>query len=138
MSNFKKSLLALTTTSVLSVAVLAGCGGSDKPAFCGDVDTLRNSISQLTSVKIEAGVLDNVKTDLETVQADAQTAVDSAKTDFPSETSDLENAINTATQSIQDLPASPSGAEIAAVALNVSALANAAKAFEDATSSACN
>jgi hypothetical protein len=137
MSNFKKSLLALLTTTLVSAAVLSGCS-SDKPAFCGDVDTLRNSISQLTSIKIEAGVLDNVRTDLETVQADAQTAADSARSDFPSETSDLENSINTATQSIEDLPASPSGTEIAAVALNVSAVANAAKAFEEATSSACN
>jgi hypothetical protein len=137
MSNFKKSLLALTTTTVLSVAVLAGCS-SDKPAFCGDVDTLNNSISQLTSVKIEAGVLDNIRTDLNTVQTDAQAAVDSARTDFPSETSALEDSLKTAEQSIQDLPASPSGAEIAAVALNISAVANAAKSFEEATSSACN
>jgi hypothetical protein len=137
MIDLKKSLLALTATTVLATGVLAGCS-SDKPAFCDDVSTLQDSISQLTSVNIEAGVLDTVRTDLETVQTDAQTVVDSARTDFPSETSDLEDSINTAEQSIQDLPSSPSAAEIAAVALNVSAVANAAKSFEEATSSACS
>jgi hypothetical protein len=138
MNDLKKSLLALATTTVLATAVLAGCGSSDKPAFCDDVGTLQDSIGQLTSIKIEAGVLDNVKTDLETVQTNAQTVVDSAKTDFPSESSALEDAIDTAEQSIQDLPSSPSATEVAAVALNVSAVANAAKSFEEATSSACS
>lgn len=138
MIDLKKSLLALTTTTVLATTVLLGCGSSDKPAFCGDVTTLEDSIGQLTSINIEAGVLDTVKTDLETVQTNAQTVVDSAKTDFPSESSALEDSINTAGESIQDLPSSPSATEIAAVALNVSAVANAAKSFEEATSSACN
>lgn len=137
MNNLKTSFLALTTTTVLASAVLVGCG-SDKPAFCGDVNTLKDSISQLTSVKVEAGVLDTIRTDLETVQADAQTVVDSARTDFPSESSALEDSVSTAEKSIEDLPASPSAAEIAAVAFNVSAVANAVKDFEDATSSACN
>jgi len=138
MSDLKKSLLALATTTVLATAMLAGCSSSDKPAFCGDVSTLQSSISQLTSIKIDAAVLDNVKTDLETVQTNAQTVVDSAKTDFPTESSALEDSLNTAGESIQDLPSSPSATEIAAVALNVSAVANAARSFEEATSSACN
>jgi len=138
MNDLKKSLLALATTTVLATAVLAGCSSSDKPAFCSDVSTLRDSISQLTSVKIDAAVLDNVKTDLETVQTNAETVVDSAKTDFPSESSALEDSINTAGESIQDLPSSPSATEIAAVALNLNAVVNAAKSFEEATSSACS
>jgi hypothetical protein len=136
MIDLKKSMLAVTTTTVLATGVLVGCG-SDKPAFCSDVDTLKDSISQLTSVNIEAGVLDTVRTDLETVQTNAQTVVDSARTDFPSESSALEDSVKTAEESIQDLPSSPSAAEVAAVALNVSAVANAAKSFEEATSSAC-
>jgi hypothetical protein len=138
MRTFKKSFAFSGAALVVSFAVLTGCGGSDKPQYCSDISTLQDSVSQLSSISIEAGVLDNVKTDLETVQTDAQTAVDSAKTDFPSETSALEDSINTASTSIQDLPASPSAAEIAAVALNVSAVVNAAQDFESATSSACN
>ncbi|MEX1220225.1 MAG: hypothetical protein WEB05_07530 [Solirubrobacterales bacterium] len=138
MTDLKKSFLALTTTAVLATTVLAGCSSSDKPAFCGDVQNLKDSISQLTSINIDAGVLDTVKTDLETVQTNAQTVVDSAKTDFPSESSALEDSVETAGQSIKELPASPSTAEIAAAALNVSAVATALKTFEDSTSSACN
>lgn len=138
MIDLKKPFLALTTVTVLSAALLVGCGSSSKPAFCGDVNNLKDSISQLTSVKIEAGVLDTVRTDLENVQASAQTVVESARTDFPSETAALEDSISTASDSIKALPASPSGTQIAAVALEVSAVATALKSFEDATSSACN
>jgi hypothetical protein len=134
----KKSFLALSITTVFAAGLLAGCGSSDKPAFCGDVKNLQDSISQLTSIKIETGVLDTVRTDLEAVQANAQTVADSARTDFPSESSSLEDSIKTASQSIQDLSPSPSGTEIAAVALNVSAVATSAKSFEEATSSACS
>ena len=134
----KKSFLALSITTVFAAGLLAGCGSSDKPAFCGDVKNLQDSISQLTSIKIETGVLDTVRTDLEAVQANAQTVADSARTDFPSESSSLEDSIKTASQSIQDLSPSPSGTEIAAVALTVSAVATAAKSFEEATSSACS
>jgi hypothetical protein len=134
----RKSLVAIGTAFILSAAVVAGCGGSDKPDYCDKVDTLQDSITALTSVKVEAGVLDNVRSDLETVQSDAEAAVDAARSDFPDETSNLEDSIDTASDSINDLPESPSASDIAAVALNVSAIANAAKSFEEATSSACD
>jgi hypothetical protein len=137
MIDLKKSMLALATITVLATGALAACG-SDRPEFCDRVDTLQNSITQLTSVNAEAGVLDTIRTDLETVETNAQSVVDSARTDFPRESSDLENSIDTARESIQGLPSSPSPAEITAVALNVSAVANSARSFEEATSSACS
>jgi hypothetical protein len=138
MESLKKPLLALCPVVLVSAALVAGCGGSDQPEYCDKVDTLKDSISQLTSIDIDAGVIDTVKSDLETVESNAEAAVDAAKDDFPSESSDLEDAVNTASDSIQDLPSSPSASEIAAVALNVGAVANAAESFEETTSSACS
>ena len=137
MKSLKKPLVLFTSSALASAALLLGCG-SDQPDYCDKVDTLQDSISALTSIEIEAGVIDTVKTDLETVQTDAEAAVDAAQSDFPSETSDLEDSIDTASESIEDLPSSPSAPEIAAVALNVSAVANAAQSFEEAASSACD
>jgi hypothetical protein len=134
-----RKLAPLGATVAASAVLLAACSGSsDKPAFCGDVETLQNSITQLSDIQIEPGVLDNFRTQLETVQSDAQTAVDSARTDFPQETDALETAINNLETSVQDLPSSPSASQLGAVALNVSATVNAAKDFQSATDSACN
>ncbi len=138
MESTKKPLLALLSILVVSAAVIYGCGGSDQPEYCDKVSTLQDSVSQLTDIQIDAGALDKVKSDLETIQTDAEAAVDAAKDDFPSEANDLEDSIDKASSAIQDLPSSPSATEIGAVAFDVSAVVNSAKSFQDATSSACD
>jgi hypothetical protein len=137
MESPRKPLVALASVVLVSAAFVVGCSSSDQPDYCDKVSTLKDSVSALTSIDIEAGTLDTAKSDFETVKSDAEATVDAAKSDFPSETKGLEDSINTASESIQDLPSSPSASDIAAVAINVSAVANSAKSFEEATSSAC-
>jgi hypothetical protein len=102
------------------------------------VDTLNSAIAGLSDIKLEPGVLDNFKTQLETVQSDAQTAVDSARSDFPQETDAVESSLSSLETSVQDLPSQPSAAQLGAVALNVSATVNAVQDFVDKTSSTCD
>ncbi len=128
----------LTMAGLLTGAVLlAACGATDRPEYCDRVDTLQDSISQLTDIQIDPGIIDSVKADLNTVESDAQAAVDAAREDFPDETDALENSINEVSTSVNDLPDSPSAAQVAVVAVQVSAVVNAAQDFRDATTSAC-
>ena len=44
--------LALTLVSLLLGASLVACGGKDKAAVCGSVDTLKSSITDLKGIDI--------------------------------------------------------------------------------------
>lgn len=128
----------LTLSGILTGTVLlTACSSSEKPEYCDRVDTLQDSISKLTDVSIDAGVLDDVKANLDTVETNAQAAVDAAREDFPRETDSLENSIDDVRTTVNDLPASPSASDVAVVALQVSAVVNAAQDFRDATSAEC-
>ncbi len=62
-----------------AVVAVSGCGGSDKPAVCGSLDTLTTDVDQLKSIdpKAEGAMdeletsFDSIRTDLEAVKADA-------------------------------------------------------------------
>ena len=138
MINLKKSSLVLSTAALLSAAVIAGCGGSDQPEYCDRVDDLRSSVTALTDISIDSNTLNNVESDLQTVQTNAEAVVDAAREDFPQETDELETAVNDASDSVQELPSSPSAGEIAALAIEVAAVGSAASSLYDATSSACD
>jgi hypothetical protein len=133
-----KSLPTLALAALASAAIVAGCGGDSKPEYCDRVDDLRSSVSALTDISINGDTLSNVESDLQTVQSNAQAVVDAAKEDFPQETDDLETAVNNASDSVQELPSSPSAGEIAALAVEVANVGTSASALYDATSSACD
>ena len=129
---------SLTLAGVLTGALLlTACSGSETPEYCDRVDTLQTSIANLTNISVNAGALDDVKTNLETVETDAQAAIDAAREDFPRDTEALESSIDDVRTSINDLPSSPSASEIGVIALQVSAVVNAAESFRDATAAEC-
>jgi hypothetical protein len=136
MGDLRKSVLALAGVALASGAILAGCG-SDKPEFCDRVDTLRESVSNLTDIQLDAGVLDSVRTDLAVVETEARATADAARQDFPEESSALESSVNAAVRAVDNLPSDPSTTEYAAVALAFSAVANAVTDFRDKTESEC-
>jgi len=137
MESVKKPVVALTSILLLSAALVVGCGGDSKPAYCDRVDELRDSVTALTDISIDANLLSTVETDLETVRTNAEQVVDAAREDFPQETDDLETAVNNASDSIQELPSSPSAGEIAALAIEIGSVGSSASSLIDATTSSC-
>lgn len=131
------SVCALLAAVAVSAAIVTGCS-DDKPQYCSDVSSLEDSVNQLTSIEINSEVVDTVQSDLETVRSDAEAVVASAQSDFPTETSELEDSVDRAVTAVEDLPSSPSAADVAALAADVVAVGNAATSFQDATSSACD
>ncbi len=129
--------LSLGLVAVVALAAAAGCGGSDKPAYCSDRSTLEESVKALPDLA-KSGDVSGLKTQITTIQTDATTLVDAAKSDFPSETSTLNSSVDTLKSTVDGLPASPSTADIGAVAVRAANVVSAVKGFTDATSSQCD
>ena len=134
MSRFPWIMLALTAAAL----VAAGCGGSNKPAYCSDVSDLQQSVDDIKNVQLsESGALSMLKTDLQTVQSNADAVVSSAKQDFPSETSALQSSVSSLSTTIKQVPQSPTVQQLAPVGVAITSVVSATKALESATSSAC-
>jgi outer membrane murein-binding lipoprotein Lpp len=132
--------LALVLPLALAAAglVVAGCGDSDKPAYCSNVSDLQSSVDTLKGVQLESGVLSTLQTDLHNVQTNANAVVSSAKADFPSETSALESSVSRLAKTIGKLPSSPTAQQLAALVPKINSTVTAAQDFQSATSSACD
>jgi hypothetical protein len=131
-------LLWIMFALAAAALVAAGCGGSDKPAYCSNVSDLQQSVDDLKSVKLESGVLSTLQTDAQKVQSDANAVVSSAKQDFPSQTSALKSSVSTLSTTIKQLPPSPTAQQLAPLALQISSAVTAAKNLASATKSACD
>ena len=118
--------------------VAAGCGGSDKPAYCSNVSDLQSSVDTLKSVELQSGVLSTLQTDLEAVRTNTDAVVSSAKADFPNETSALQSSVSRLATTIQKLPSSPTPQQLAPLVPKIDSTVTAAQDFQSATSSACD
>ena len=118
--------------------VVAGCGSSDKPAYCSNVSDLQQSVDDLKDVQLESGALSTLQTDVQKVQSNANAVVSSAKEDFPSETSALKSSVSSLSTAIEQLPSSPTGQQLAPLVPEISSVVTAAKNLSSATSSACD
>jgi hypothetical protein len=129
------ALIALPLAAAALVAA-AGCGGSGKPAYCADRNTLQNSITSLPS-QVSSGGVSGLKSQVQTIQTDATNLVNSAKSDFPSQTSAISSSVNALKTTVDALPSSPSTTQLATVAANATSVVTSVKSFSDATSSKC-
>jgi hypothetical protein len=130
-----RPLLAIVILLVV-VGLLAGCGGSSKPAYCSKRTDLENSIKDLSNLNVSGG-LSGLQSQLQKIESSANALVSSAKSDFPTETSAIKTSIDSLTQSVKTVTSTPSAAQIATVASDASSVVNAVKSFADATSSKC-
>lgn len=126
---------SFATVAVVGVVALAGCGDS-KPAYCQDVTNLKDAVNELPGLAKSVN-LSGLQAQAKTIRSDADTLVASAKSDFPSETDALSTSVDGLESSVKALSSSSSASEIAAVAVNASALVNAVKSFTSATDSKC-
>lgn len=128
--------LSTAIAAALALLVLAGCGSSDKPAYCKDRSNLESAVKELPNLA-KSGNLSGLQTQADTIKTDAQTLSTSAKSDFPTESSAVTSAVDSLESTIKGLPSSPSATDIAGVAINAATLLSAVKNFTDATNSTC-
>lgn len=127
--------VALAATALLA----AGCGSDDEPEYCSDVSDLESSIDDLENVDLSGSdALSTVQTDVDAVKSNAQAVVASAKADFPDQTSALESSVTSLSNTIKQLPPSPTAEQLLPLAPQISSAVTAAKDLDNATSSACD
>jgi hypothetical protein len=122
---------------LMASSTVAGCGGSSKPAICSDVDSLKSSVTELRDVKLEAGALATLQSDLTKVQSDLSEVKSEAKSQYAAEINSVEQAAASLSTNLKAASATPSVQSLAAVATNVSALGASLSALQDAVSSTC-
>ncbi len=128
---------AALSAAALSLVLIAGCGGSSKPAYCSSVSNLKSSVQDISNVNVVQNGLSSLKTAAQKIETDAKTVVSSAKSDFPNETSAVSSSVNALTTSVKQLSSSPSPAALATLASEANAAVTAVKNFTSATSSKC-
>ena len=127
--------LALAAAALIAI----GCGNSnDKPAYCSDVSDLQSSVNDLKNVQLNSDAVSTVKTDVQKIQTNANAVVSSAKQDFPNETSALKSSVSTLSTAVEQLPASPTAQQLAALVPDISSTVTATKNLSSATKSACD
>ena len=102
------------------------------------MSNLQQSVDDLGNIQLESGALSTLQTDLQKVQSNANAVVTSAKADFPSQTSALKSSVTTLSNSIKQLPASPTAQQLLPLTVEINSVVTAAKDFSSATSSSCD
>jgi hypothetical protein len=129
---------AVPAIAVAAVVAAAGCGGSDKPAYCSDRSDLEQSVKDLGNVDLKAGGTSALEAQLKKVDADAAKLESSAKSSFPAETAALQSTVSALDKSVTSLPSSPTVQQLAPIAIDVKNVGTALKGFTDATKSKCD
>ena len=130
-------LVPVTLVAAVVLVVLAGCGGSSKPAYCSDRTNLENSVKNLPS-SVSSNGITSLPSQLTTIKSDATALVNSAKSDFPTQTSAVKSSVDALQSSVKALPSSPSASQIAAIALDASNVVSSVKSFTDNSKSKCS
>jgi hypothetical protein len=109
--------LSLTLVSLLLGASLVACGGKDKPAVCGSVDTLKSSITDLKNIDItSSGAVSSLQSQLTTVKSDFDQVKTDAKSQFSPQVDAVDSAYTALVSTANTAKSNPSAANLAALA----------------------
>ena len=130
--------LALTLVSLLLGASLVGCGGNDKPAVCGSVDTHKGSIGDLKGISLTSSdALSSLQTQLTTVKTDFDAVKTDAKSQFATQITAVDTSYSTLKTSADAATSAPSAASIAAAAAAASAFVSSVQTLVTDVQATC-
>lgn len=123
---------------IAAAVALTACGGSSKPGYCSDRGKLEQSVKDLGNVKVlESGGPQKLRSQLQTIQTDAQTVISSAKNDFPTETNAISSSTTKLRTDVQQLPSSPTPHQLVAVAADAKNVVASVQSFVKSSDSKC-
>jgi hypothetical protein len=79
-----------------ALLVVAGCGGSDEPAVCGSLETLRADVQALRGADLEAGeeAVAELEESFATIRTDLEAVKEDAEAELSEPIADLEGSLN--------------------------------------------
>jgi hypothetical protein len=131
----RPSLVVTLCVLAVSALLVTGCGDS-KPSYCSKRDQLERSVKDLSDIDLSKGPT-SVTSAASKVESSATAAVDAAKADFPNETGRIDSSVSTLKTAVDQLPSSPSTAQIATLALDIKSVVDAVDNFVSQTKKKC-
>ena len=112
--------------SVLLGTLLVGCGGgdggSDTPAVCGSVDSLKSSVDKVKDIDItSSGAISELQSGLTGIRSDLTDVKTDAKSEFASQIDTAEQSYGTLKTSVEAAKGDVSAATLAATVSALSA-----------------
>lgn len=133
-----KTSPALTAAAlVLMAAALTSCG-SDDPAVCGSANDLKASIEDLPPADItSADAVADLKAALQDVKSDVDTVKADAEAEFSTQLGAVDSAYTALSTAVDGAQADPSPATLTAAGAALSTFVTDAKALVSAVESTC-
>lgn len=123
--------------------ITAGCTGDEPPAtdeppaVCSAVSSLKESVSDVTTVDLDQGALAELQDNLTQVQSDLGKVKEDAKDEYATEIDAVEQASASVGSSVDAAITSPSAQAITRVGTAVQTLGTSLTALEDAVKNTC-
>lgn len=131
--------LVPTLLAAGACAFLGSCGGSDKPAYCSNIDNFKDAISGVTTADVAQNGVSALTTAVGKVQSTGQTLVASTKSEFPAQTSALSTSLTALSATVKQLGnSSTQQAAVRAIPAEAIAVKSAYDSLASATTDKCN
>ena len=109
-----RKLVLTAATFVMLSASLVACG-DDTPAVCGSADQLQSSVDKVKDIDVtETNGLDELKSQLETIDGDLDQLTNDAKSEFSSQVDAVATTFEALMASVQAATTDPSADTLAA------------------------
>jgi len=127
----------LVISGLLALAALTGCGGNEPSPVCSDLDAVKKSVSALTEVKLEQGVLPDLRSKVDQVQQDVAQLRTDADSEFSGELDGVDNAYVLVRTSLDEAVANPSATTVSGVGTALASLSNELQHLQAAVDKTC-
>lgn len=140
--NIPTSFSRVIAVAALLVAAttIAGCGsGEDEgsPEYCASINTLDDSVRELTDLKLEVGALGELETRLKEVKSDVEDVKEEAGDEFGAELDAMDKAVSEFGTNVQAAATKPSLETVAQIGTSIETLATATQNLRKAVQDAC-
>jgi hypothetical protein len=135
----RRSQLARTLSAVaLTGALLTSCGGEEQSAVCGDVDALRTSVTSLQAFNIyDTNVLSDLSVVLDQIRSEVDQLAADASTEYSAEIDAVRSSTDDLEASAEAAVAGPTKAALSTLADDVKAFSTSFKDLRDAVGDTC-
>ena len=130
--------LALTAATVVMLSASLVACGDDTPAVCGSANQLKSSVEEVKDIDVtETNGIDELKSQLETIDGDLDQLTNDAKQEFSSQVDAVTTTFEALKASVQAATADPSADTLAAAATAWSAFSTSVKTLISDVQSTC-